>query len=169
MQKLVQKSKEDGPFDSPNVYEIIGTKLTSFKEAGLNARRVTYSSMPSSVTHILRLLTTVMHLAMLFDLVGVCRCGTWSPSLMLVFSCCGALKIADAMENPFGFDAEDIPIWEIAEHLDEEICLIMRYAVLDEVGGENLYRSMMGNDMIFLDADSEPDPFLDVSKSANRA
>merc|ERR1719460_301356 len=91
-----------------------------------------------------------MNLFMPWEWVSMCRWSTWFPSLLLTISFYGILHIANSMENPFGFDDDDIQLPEVAEHLDEEICLIMQYAVLDEVGGENLYRSMMGDDMVIL-------------------
>jgi len=152
LQKVVRSIAEEGLFDDDEVFKVVSEKMQQFKEAWLNARQIAYSSMPSSVTHILWLLTTVMNLFMPWELVSVCRWGTWFPSLLLTISFFGILQIANAMENPFGFDADDIPIWEVAEHLDEEVCLIMHYALLDEVGSENLYRCLMGHDMIFIGA-----------------
>lgn len=151
--KLVKGIDEEKLFDGAEmeVYRIVEQKLQAFKSAWLEARQVAYSSMPSSVTHILWLLTTVMSLFMPWEWVSICQWSTWFPSVMLTVSFYGILQIANSMENPFGFDTDDIPMAQVAEHLDEEVCLTMHYAMLDEFGGENLYRSLMGSSMIFLD------------------
>jgi len=148
--KSVQTVAKEGLFDDDDVARITADRLNQFKDAWLKARQVAYSSMPGTVTHILWLLTTVMNLFMPWEWVSMCRWSTWFPSLLLTISFYGILQIANSMENPFGFDDDDIQLPEVAEHLDEEICLIMQYSVLDEVGGENLYRSMMGEDMVVL-------------------
>jgi len=148
--KLVRGIKDENLFDDDGVMGVCEDKIAIFKGAWLDARQVAYSSMPSSVIHILWLLTTVMNLFMPWEWVSICQWSTWFPSMLLTISFYGILQIANAMENPFGFDDDDIQVWEVSQHLDEEICLIMHYAVLDEVGGENLYRSMMGQEMIFV-------------------
>lgn len=150
--KAVQKVAKEGLFDDDDVARITQERLGQFKDAWLKARQVAYSSMPSTVTHILWWLTTVMNLFMPWEWVTMCQCSTWFPSLMLTISFYGILQIATSMENPFGFDSDDIPLPKVASQLDEEICLIMNFSVLDEVGGENLYRSMMGEDMVRLDS-----------------
>lgn len=151
--KLVRGVDEDHLFDGEEleVYRIAEVKLMGFKHAWLEARQVAYTAMPGSVTHILWLLTTVMSLFMPWEWVTVCQWSTWFPSVLLTISFYGIMEIANAMENPFGFDVDDIPVAKVAQHLDEEVCLTMHYAMLDEFGGENLYRSLMGTPMIFLD------------------
>jgi len=153
LQKLVRGIDEEFLFDGDQyeVSQIVESRLSHFKHAWLEARQVAYSSMPSTVTHILWLLTTVMSLFMPWEWVSVCQWSTWFPSVLLTISFYGILQIANSMENPFGFDRDDIQIAEVGEHLDEEVCLTMHYAMLDEFGGENLYRSLTGASMIFLD------------------
>lgn len=152
--KIVQRVAKEGLFDDDDVARITQERLSQFKDAWLKARQVAYSSMPSTVTHILWWLTTIMNLFMPWEWVTMCRWSTWIPSLMLTISFYGILQIATSMENPFGFDPDDIPLPKVASQLDEEVCLIMNFSVLDEVGGENLYRSMMGEDMVRLDDSS---------------
>mmetsp|Transcript_140882 Transcript_140882/g.450422 ORF Transcript_140882/g.450422 Transcript_140882/m.450422 type:complete len:120 (-) Transcript_140882:82-441(-) len=82
--------------------------------------------------------------------VAICKYWTWLPSLFISVSFFGIVHIASHMENPFGSDDDDIPVWDIAEHLDEEVSLIMFYAALDEVGGENLYRGLAAQDHIYV-------------------
>merc|ERR1711988_959894 len=133
--KLVQTMAKDDLFDDADVARVVACELSQFKNAWLRARQVAYSSMPGTVTHILWLLTTVMNLFMPWEWVTQCRWSTWFPSLLLTISFYGILEISNCMENPFGFDDDDIQLHEVAEHLDEELCLIMLYSVLDEVGG----------------------------------
>jgi len=153
LHKLVKGVDEERLFDGEHmeVSSIVEMKLTQFKHSWLEARQVAYSSMPDSISHVLWLLTTVMSLFMPWEWVSVCRWSTWFPSVLLSVSFFGILQIASSMENPFGFDADDIPIANVAEHLDEEVCLTMQYAMLDEFGGENLWRNLMGSNMVFLD------------------
>jgi len=148
--KTIQHADAAGLLDGEDVSLVAADKLNQFKEAWMDARQVAYTGMPFNITHLLWTMTTVMNMFMPWALVTQCRWTTWFPSLLLTISFYGILQIANAMENPFGFDAEDIQIWEIADHLDEEVCLTMHYAVLDEVGGENLYRGMMDDDLVFL-------------------
>lgn len=152
--KLVKGACDEALFESPDIYRTSEHRLLAFKNAWLDARQVAYSSMPSSVTHILWLLIHIMSCMMPWEWVSVCRWSTWVPSVMLSISFFGIMEITNAMENPFGFDEEDVQIWEATKHLDEEICLSMHYSLLDEFGGENLYRSLMGSDLIFLDAEA---------------
>eukprot|EP00929_Paragymnodinium_shiwhaense_P118852 TRINITY_DN90749_c0_g1_i1.p1 TRINITY_DN90749_c0_g1~~TRINITY_DN90749_c0_g1_i1.p1 ORF type:complete len:481 (-),score=99.56 TRINITY_DN90749_c0_g1_i1:277-1719(-) len=153
LHKLVAATEAENFFDSKDVTHMVENKLGHFKSMWLDARQVAYSSMPGSVTHILWLLTTVMNFFMPWEWVSVCQWWTWFPSVLLTISFYGILQIANSMENPFGFDDDDIQVWEMGKHLDEEIVLIMHYAVLDEVGGENLYRALHGDDMVFLHGD----------------
>jgi len=148
--KLLRGVAMDGLFTDDDVYLNAESKISQFRAAWLDARQVAYSSMPDSVIHILWLLTTVMNLFMPWQWVTVTKWYTWFPGLLLTISSCGILEIANSMENPFGFDEDDIQISETSQQLDEEICLILTYAILNEVGGENLYRQMMDEDMIFL-------------------
>lgn len=150
VQKLVRGTCDEGLFDDPEIHRVVDEKLVAFKHAWLDARQIAYSSMPGNVTHILWLLTTMMSFIMPWEWVTVCRWSTWFPSVLLAISFFGIMKIANSMENPFGFDEDDIQLWEVAKHLDEEICLTMHYSLLDELGGENLYRNLMGKDMIFI-------------------
>lgn len=151
--KLVRSVDEAKLFDGDDleVFRNCEARIGSFKSAWLVARQIAYTSMPGSITHIMWLLTTVMSLFMPWEWVTVTQWNTWFPSVLLSISFWGILNIANTMENPFGFDADDIPVSQVATHLDEEVCLAMHYAALDEFGGENLYRSLMGAPMIFLD------------------
>jgi len=150
--KLVKGLEEEGYFKGEGqVHKSVEHQLHSFKHSWLAAREVAYSSMPGSVTHILWLLTMVMNLFMPWEWVTVCKWNTWFPSLLLVISFYGILVIANDMENPFGFDEDDVQLADVAEHLDEEVCLTMQYSALDEFGGENLYRNLMGIPRILVD------------------
>merc|ERR1712216_219719 len=72
----------------------------------------------------------MMALVLPWEYVSVLRWYTWPISICIVVSFFGILRISNALENPFGFDEDDIPIWDVAAHLDEEICLIMFYSSL---------------------------------------
>jgi len=150
LRKMVLEIEQEELFDEANVFRNVEELLRQFKMAWLSARQVAYSSMPVVVTHLLWVLTNAMNLVMPWELVTICQFHTWFPSMLLSISLFGILRIASAMENPFGFDTDDIAVWKVAEHLDEEICLIMYYAGLDEVGCENLYRSMHAQEQIWL-------------------
>lgn len=148
--KLVQGAQLENLFDDDYVHLQAEEKLSEFKQAWMKARQVAYSAMPLSVTHLLWVLATTLNFVLPWEYVSVCQWFTWLPSIFISVSFFGIVKIAASMENPFGFDEDDIPIWEVAEHLDEEVCLIMFYAALDEVGGENLYRGLAAQDRIYL-------------------
>mmetsp|Transcript_18132 Transcript_18132/g.41868 ORF Transcript_18132/g.41868 Transcript_18132/m.41868 type:complete len:103 (-) Transcript_18132:29-337(-) len=98
--------------------------------------------------HLLWVLAHALNLALPWEYVTVCQWMTWLPSLFMTVSFFGIVKIANNLENPFGFDDDDIPVWDIAKDLDDEIALMMFYSALDEVGGENLYRGLASLDHI---------------------
>merc|ERR1712232_940986 len=120
--KLIRGITDEHLFDDDEVYRISEQKIAQFKHAWLDARQVAYSSMPSTVTYILWMLATVMNLFMPWQWVSVTQWSTWFASMLLTVSFFGILHIANAMENPFGFDSDDIQISKSAAHLDEEIC-----------------------------------------------
>merc|ERR1719263_2424298 len=91
----------------------------------------------------------MMALVLPWEYVSVLRWYTWPISICIVVSFFGILRISNALDNPFGFDEDDIPIWDVAAHLDEEICLIMFYSALNKVGGENLYRSLFSLEHVY--------------------
>jgi len=72
-----------------------------------------------------------------------------------VLSFFGVLEIAQILENPFGFDQDDVPLNLAADRLDEEVCLIIKHCHLCNVGGENLYRELMQIPKVMLDHDEE--------------
>mmetsp|Transcript_45216 Transcript_45216/g.104831 ORF Transcript_45216/g.104831 Transcript_45216/m.104831 type:complete len:529 (+) Transcript_45216:121-1707(+) len=150
LRKLVGKVAEQKLFEDHWVMMRLDLHLSQFKEAWVQARQVAYSQVPSRITHLLWLLTNALNLTLVIEYVAVCQWLTIFPSLCITIACFGVLKVAEEMENPFGFDADDIPIWDVAKHLHEEISLIAYYAQLDEVGNENLYRTMMNSEPVSL-------------------
>eukprot|EP00931_Biecheleriopsis_adriatica_P074654 TRINITY_DN48669_c0_g1_i1.p1 TRINITY_DN48669_c0_g1~~TRINITY_DN48669_c0_g1_i1.p1 ORF type:complete len:513 (-),score=107.72 TRINITY_DN48669_c0_g1_i1:37-1476(-) len=148
--KLVKQASDHGFFDGTDTCTRVSVAMSAFKGAWLDARQIAYSSMPQNVTHLLWLITTIMSFFMPWEWVTVCRWNTWIPSMLLSVSFFGIMEIASILENPFGFDDDDIQLWKVAQHLDEEICITMHYSTLDEFGGENIYRNLMGKRMVFL-------------------
>lgn len=150
MRKLVKRIADHQLFDDPKVFRNAEAYLRQFNSSWFHARQVAYTHMPFPIIHVLWLLTNMMALVLPWEYVSVCQWNTWLLSVFISSAFFGIMRIASAMENPFGFDEDDIPIWNVAEHLDEEICIIMFYSALDSVGGENLYRSMLELDSISL-------------------
>eukprot|EP00929_Paragymnodinium_shiwhaense_P023585 TRINITY_DN14731_c0_g1_i1.p1 TRINITY_DN14731_c0_g1~~TRINITY_DN14731_c0_g1_i1.p1 ORF type:complete len:531 (-),score=83.47 TRINITY_DN14731_c0_g1_i1:128-1720(-) len=149
LRRIIQQIHMHKLFDQPNVFERSNALLKDFNSAWYGARQVAFSKMPESIMHLMWLLTNAINLVLPLELVSVCKWLTWIPSLMLTISFFGIVQISNCLENPFGFDDDDIALWQIAENLDEDICLIMYYAALDEVGGENLARNAMGAESIY--------------------
>jgi len=127
------------------------SKMRDFKEAWMHARHVAYSSMPEVMVHLIWVLANLLAFMVLLQVTTLCKWLSWIPSLGLAVAFFGIMRVAEALENPFGFDDDDIPVGQVGEHLDEDISLIMFYASLDEVSGENLYRSLMHQDHVHLD------------------
>jgi len=150
LNKLVRTAEDYRLFDDSTVSSRVEDNLSEFKTAWMKARHVAYSSMPDNVTHLLWVLASAINFVLPWEYVAICKYWTWLPSLFISVSFFGIVHIASHMENPFGSDDDDIPVWDIAEHLDEEVSLIMFYAALDEVGGENLYRGLAAQDHIYV-------------------
>jgi len=148
--KLVDGAQADGLFEDKEVFKTAQRQLTSFKEAWMRARQVAYSGMPESIIHLLWVLANAINFVLPWEYVTICRWMTWLPSLIMSVSFFGIVHISACMENPFGFDDDDIPVWDVAEHLDEEVSLIMFYSALDEIGGENSYRGLTKQDHIYV-------------------
>lgn len=149
--KLVDQAFEDELFEDEEIHKNVQVHLNCFKAAWMKARQVAYTSMPGSIIHLLWVLANAINFVLPWEYVSVCRWMTWLPSLFISLSFFGIVHIAANMENPFGFDDDDIPIGDVAEHLDEEVSLIMFYSALDEVGGENAYRGLIKQDHIYVD------------------
>lgn len=152
LSKLVRQANEASLFDDSLVVARAEENLSEFKGAWMKARSIAYSCMPDSITHLLWVLACATNFVLPWEYVSVCQWMTWLPSVFASVSFFGIVRIAANMENPFGFDEDDIPVWDVAEHLDEEVSLIMFYAALDEVGGENLYRGLASQDHIYVAA-----------------
>jgi len=150
LDKLVRGAQEASLFDDKHVSATACAHLSEFKDAWIKARDVAYSNMPDSIIHLLWVLAVATNFVVPWEYLTVCRWMTWLPSLFLSTSFFGIMQISGNLENPFGVDEDDIPVWEVAEHLDEEVALIMFYSALDEVGGENLYRGLAAQDHIFI-------------------
>lgn len=148
--KLVKAAWAEGLFAEPGILHTAEGHIASFKEAWMEARHVAYSGMPSGIIGLLWVLANALNLVLPWEYVTVCQWWTWLPSVFVSTSFFGIVRIADNMENPFGFDDDDIPVWQVAKDLDEDIALVMHYAALDEVAGENLYRSLASQDSIIL-------------------
>jgi len=142
LSKLVKQAQLNMMFDSDDLAGVVNGRLTDFNSAWLRARQIAYSSMPESILHLLWLLATMMSIVLPWEYVSVCRWLTFVPSLAITISFHGILRIASHMENPFGFDPDDLDLSEVVNHLDEETCLLMYYAGLDGVSGENMYRCL---------------------------
>jgi len=152
LSKLVRQANDASLFDDQHVFARAEENLSEFKGAWMKARSIAYSCMPDSITHLLWVLASAMNFVLPWEYVSICKWMTWLPSLFISVSFFGIVHIAANLENPFGFDDDDIPVWDVAEHLDEEVSLIMFYAALDEVGGENLYRGLASQDHIYVAA-----------------
>jgi len=148
---LIRRIEEEALFDEEGVHRTAEASIRDFKNAYMNARQIAYSQMPEGIVHLLWILTHWLNLVIPMQLVSMCKWLTWLPVLISCIAFFGIVRIAECMENPFGFDDDDIPIWQVGEHLDEDITLIMFYASLDEVSGENLYRGLLEQEHIYLD------------------
>lgn len=152
IRRLLDRVSEEKLFDDPIIFKEAENILRQFTSSWFHARQVAYARMPEPIIHMLWLLTNMMALVLPWEYVSVLRWYTWPISICIVVSFFGILRISSALENPFGFDEDDIPIWDVAAHLDEEICLIMFYSALNKVGGENLYRSMVSLEHVYKQA-----------------
>ncbi|CAE8661671.1 unnamed protein product, partial [Polarella glacialis] len=146
LSKLVSQAQEEQILSGDEIARNVDYNLGRFNGAWLSARQIAYSSMPESITHMLWILANMINFVLPWEYVSVCRWMTWLPSIFITISFHGIIRISSAMENPFGFDEDDIDLGKMVEHFDEEMCIVMHYAALDDVAGENIYRSLQNSD-----------------------
>lgn len=150
LEKLVLVAQKHKIFDTGNVHAATTDRLNKFTQAWMMARQVAYSSMPGSIIHLLWVMVSMLNIILLWEYVSVCRWMTWLPSVIISVAFFSLVQIAANMENPFGFDKDDIPVWKVVADLDDEVALFTFYAALDEVAGENVYRGLSALDKIYV-------------------
>ncbi|KAJ3062945.1 hypothetical protein HDU98_001220 [Podochytrium sp. JEL0797] len=124
LQKFIHNAKSTGQIDA-NIQLVLSTNTNTLMDCFSTFERIRSTPIPLAYELHLKQTLVVYLLSLPFQLVTVLNWYTIPATMVAAFTMFGIEAIGGQIENPFGFDANDLPQDEFVDQIRDEVLSVM--------------------------------------------